>query len=157
MRRTLSIAVLALALASGPAWAKPKPRPAPAAAAPAAPARAPEPPKPRPPTSRELAQALEAQVRARLGAPDVAREEGAGGLWTYRFHSCALLVFFRREGGQPLKVSGFSAGPRRRGQAAPSVDGCMAQALEARDDPAKADDPIQAILDAPSAPPAPQS
>jgi hypothetical protein len=82
----------------------------------------------------------------------VARDEGAGGLWTYRFRSCALIVFFKREGGQPLKVSGFSAGPRRRGQAAPSVDGCMAQSLDAREDPSQADDPIQAILDAPKAP-----
>jgi hypothetical protein len=98
----------------------------------------------------ELFDRFEAQVRARLGAPDVARAEGAGGLWTYRFRGCALMVFFRREGGQVLRVSGFSAGPRRRGQATPTVDGCMAQALDAREDPSQADDPIQAILDAPS-------
>lgn len=153
MRRALSIAVLALAVGAGPAWAKPKPKPAePSILEPAAPARTPDPPKPKPPTQHELTQASEAQVRARLGAPDVARAEGAGGLWTYRFRSCALMVFFRREGGQPLKVSGFSVGPRRRGQTAPSIDGCMAQVLDAREDPSQADDPIQAILDAPSGP-----
>lgn len=151
MRRALPIAVLALLLSPALAAAKPKPKPAePSIIEPVAPARAPEPPKPKPPSSHELAQASEAQVRARLGAPDVARAEGAGGLWTYRFRNCALLVFFKREDGQPLKVSGFSAGPRRRGQAAPSIDGCMAQALEAHDDPAQSDDPIQSILDAPS-------
>jgi hypothetical protein len=156
MKRALPIAILALMLS--PALASAKPKKAPPAAEPSiiepiAPARAPDPPKPRPPSSHELAQASEAQVRARLGAPDVARAEGAGGLWTYRFRSCALLVFFKREEGQPLHVSGFSAGPRRRGQSSPSVDNCMVQALEAHDDPSQSDDPIQSILDAPSAAP----
>ena len=141
--------VLALTLTAA-AHAKPKAKPAePSILVPAGPPPAPPPPPPPPaPTVRELTAANEAQVRARLGAPDVARREGAGAFWTYRFKSCALFVYFRAEDGQPLKVTGAAAGPRRRGQSTPKVEACLAQYRD-RGEVAAADDPIQAILDLP--------
>ena len=42
-----------------------------------------------------LLAADQAEVRARIGAPDVERSEGAGAMWTYRLPECALFVFFR--------------------------------------------------------------
>ncbi len=73
----------------------------------------------------------EDQTRARLGVPDLARSEGAGAMWTYRLNDCALFVFFRAAGGQPLKVSGAAAGQRRRGQPIITLEACIAEALNA--------------------------
>ena len=70
----------------------------------------------------------EAGARARLGAPDIARAEGAGALWTYRLTDCALFVFFKKAEGQPMKVSGAASGPRERGRAPLPVEACIAQA-----------------------------
>lgn len=154
--RTFAICALAGLMLAGAAEARPKPQPQPAAPSilePAAPPPKPvEPAKPPAPTLRELTAASEAQVRARLGAPDVARDEGAGAFWTYRLKSCALFVFFRTEDGHGLRMSGAQAGPRRRGQSAPSVEACLKQFSEPRD-VAAADDPIQAILDQPAGTP----
>ena len=77
-----------------------------------------------------LALLSEAELRARLGQPDIARSEGAGAMWTYRLPDCALFVFFRSTAGQPLKVSGAAAGPRRRGQAPVPVETCIAEASQ---------------------------
>jgi len=154
--RAFAIGALAGLTAAGAAEARPKPQPkaeAPSILQPAGPAPQPaEPPRPKPPSLAELSAASEAQVRARLGAPDVARNEGAGAFWTYRLKSCALFVFFHTEDGHGLRVSGAQAGPRRRGQPAPSVEACLKQFGEPRD-VAAADDPIQAILDAPGGTP----
>ena len=97
------------------------------------PARSPD-PAPSLPLSR-LLSANEAEARARLGSPDLARTEGSGALWTYRLPDCALFVFFKAAEGQPLRVSGAATGPRRRGQAPAAVDACIAQALAARAGP----------------------
>lgn len=67
------------------------------------------------------------QIRAKLGAPDVAHNEGRGAFWTYRLPECALFVFFQDE-GKGLKVSGLSSGPRRRGQAQASTEDCLTAA-----------------------------
>ncbi len=72
----------------------------------------------------------EAAAKARLGAPDVARSEGSGAMWTYRLPSCALFVFFRTSQGRPLHVSGAASGPRMRGRSPPPVNECIAQALD---------------------------
>ena len=74
-----------------------------------------------------LAGSTPDEVKARLGEPAVANEEGKGAFWTYRLEDCALMVFFKDEGAG-LKVSGVSAGPRRRADAAPDVDSCIANA-----------------------------
>lgn len=70
-----------------------------------------------------------ADVRAKLGAPSVEREEGLGALWTYRLPDCALLVFFADRGG--LTVVGAEAGPLVRGGPVPTVDACLAGASPA--------------------------
>ena len=70
-------------------------------------------------------------ARARLGPPDLAQAEGTGAMWTFRQRICALFVFFRSDAGQPLKVSGAAAGQRRRGQQVPTLEACIAEALNA--------------------------
>lgn len=69
------------------------------------------------------------EVRARLGEPALAREEGAGAFWTYRLPDCALFVFFAGQGG--LKVTGAESGPLVRGGPVPTVDACLAGAKPA--------------------------
>jgi hypothetical protein len=80
---------------------------------------------------RSLTNATQAQVRARLGEPDVARTEGAGAFWTYRSADCALFVFFRKD-VKGLRVSGISSGPRRRGDGTIDADACVASAEAAK-------------------------
>ena len=83
-----------------------------------------------------LLAADQAEVRARIGAPDVERSEGAGAMWTYRLPECALFVFFRvpkgAAPGQPPRVTGAASGPRVRGRTPPPVNDCIAQAMSRR-------------------------
>lgn len=76
-----------------------------------------------------LMHATGAQVRARLGDPDVARAEGKGGFWTYRLPHCALFLFFH-EGPKGLRVTGASTGPRKRGEPLLEVRACLASAVQ---------------------------
>jgi hypothetical protein len=76
-----------------------------------------------------LLHATPAEVRARFGDPDVSRSEGKGAFWTYRMPHCALFLFFK-DGAKGLRVSGASTGPRKRGEPAPTVQACLAQAIE---------------------------
>jgi len=96
---------------------------------PPAPGRAPRPAAPRTPPFHGLLAATQQEVTSRLGAPDVARAEGAGAMWTYRLPDCALFVFFRRSGTDGMKVSGAAAGPRTRGRNPPPVNECVTEAL----------------------------
>ena len=86
-----------------------------------------------------LAALSEAQARARLGPPDIARSEGAGAMWTYRLPDCALFLFFRAGAGagQTLHVSGASAGPRSRGQTPLAVEACIAEAQAGKSEAGK--------------------
>lgn len=77
----------------------------------------------------KLFAASPAQVRARFGDPDVSRSEGKGAFWTYRMPHCALFLFFQ-DGPKGLRVSGASTGPRKRGEPTPTVEACLAQAIE---------------------------
>ena len=77
----------------------------------------------------KLFAATPAQVRARFGDPDVSRSEGKGAFWTYRMPNCALFLFFQ-DGAKGLRVSGASTGPRKRGEPTPTVEACLAQAIE---------------------------
>ena len=117
-------------LAAGAATAKDKPPKGPPPAAPPAhparPAAAAPPPQP----LQLLLNATEAEARTRLGPPDLSRDEGAGALWTYRLPDCALLVFFRGPEAGPLRVFGANASPRRRGEDAPTVNACIAAAMD---------------------------
>jgi hypothetical protein len=120
--------IAALALTAGEASARPKkkktPEPAPATAPLTVPA---PPPPPAIPSLASLVSASEDQVKAKLGVPDIARREGASAMWTYAWPDCALLVYFKSPDGRTLRVSGASAGPRKRGQPVLSVDACIAQ------------------------------
>ena len=86
----------------------------------------------RTPQFHGLLAASETEVKTRLGAPDLARAEGSGAMWTYRLPDCALFVFFRRPAGEPLKVSGAASGPRMRGRNPPPVNECLSQGFERR-------------------------
>ena len=79
-----------------------------------------------PVTLQALLERPEADVRARLGEPDIARREDGGAMWTYRLPACALYVYFRTAVREGLRVVGAATGPRRRGEAAPGVDACLA-------------------------------
>jgi len=79
------------------------------------------------PTVERLLGRGEAEIRERLGEPEIARAEEVGAMWTYRRPTCALHVFFRREGERgALRVSGVSSGPLKPGAAAPDVNACLA-------------------------------
>ena len=85
--------------------------------------------RPTPEPLGKLFAATPAQVRARFGDPDVSRSEGKGAFWTYRMPNCALFLFFQ-DGPKGLRVSGASTGPRKRGEPTPTVEACLAQAIE---------------------------
>jgi hypothetical protein len=72
----------------------------------------------------------EADVRARLGTPEIARREAGGAMWTYREETCALFVFFKAQGREGMRVSGAAAGPRKRGQPTLDTDACIAVAAK---------------------------
>lgn len=84
---------------------------------------------PPPPTAASFIGSDEAAVRARLGEPTLARAEGAGAMWTYVTEACALHMFFRLDRDGRMKVNAAGAGPRRRADATPDVDACVAGAL----------------------------
>lgn len=83
------------------------------------------------PTVPLLIGAGEAEARIRLGAPDIARREARGAVWTYTRPGCALFLYLRLDAGA-LRVVGAGVGPRRRGEAAPAVDACLAEVAIAR-------------------------
>jgi hypothetical protein len=118
--------VAALAMTAAAAEARPKKKPAPAPPPPPPVVAAPA-PAPAAPTLATLMSASDEEVKARLGVPDIAREEGVSAMWTYAWPDCALMVFFKSPDGRNLRVSGATAGPRRRNQAPPTVDGCLAR------------------------------
>ena len=63
-----------------------------------------------------------------LGAPDVARQDGAGAALTYRYEQCALLLLFTTDGRNALRLAEAYPGPRRTGAPAPSLQQCAAEA-----------------------------
>jgi hypothetical protein len=70
----------------------------------------------------------ETRLKAALGQPALARNEGQGAMWTYRLRTCALHVFLSRDGAGALRVKGAASGPLVRGGATPGVDACVAEA-----------------------------
>jgi hypothetical protein len=152
LRATLILTLAgALALGAGASVAKPKkPKTPPAtAAAPAsaAPSKPVEPPKPVVPTLASLIATSDADVKVKLGVPDITHREEKSAMWTYAWPDCALMVFFKSEDGRVFRVSGAAAGPRRRAQQPPTVDACLA---ENHDKPPKQDEgAIDALLAAP--------
>lgn len=70
----------------------------------------------------------EVRLKAALGQPSLARNEGQGSLWTYRLRTCALHVFLARDTAGALRVKGAASGPLVRGAPTPAVDACIAEA-----------------------------
>lgn len=73
-----------------------------------------------------LIGADETAVAARLGEPLAARREGLGAMWTYRFRTCLLYVFFRAEDGvmrvTAVETASLAGGPP------PALEACLAEA-----------------------------
>ncbi len=68
-----------------------------------------------------------ADIERALGAPDVARQDGAGAALTYRLDTCALLLLFAADQRNALRLA--EAHPSARtGGAAPSVEQCATEA-----------------------------
>lgn len=88
---------------------------------------------PRPaPTLASIVGLSDSEAKARLGAADLERTEGAGALWTYRLKDCALLVFLRKGPGQAFRVTGADSSLRRRGDPPLPVGACIQQAMDRR-------------------------
>lgn len=72
------------------------------------------------------------EVERVLGAPDIARQEGAGAALTYRYEQCALLLLFTADGHNEMRLAQSHPGPRSSGAAAPSLEQCAAEASARR-------------------------
>jgi hypothetical protein len=83
-------------------------------------------------TAATLTGRSDTELKAALGMPDLERNEGAGALWTYRLPACSLMVFLKRDGAEPLKVTGAQASPLQRGGPVPDVDACLRSASSGR-------------------------
>jgi len=68
------------------------------------------------------------EVERRLGHADIARRDGAGAILTYRLEGCALALLFTADARNVLRLSEVQPGPRRAGEAAPSLEACAAAA-----------------------------
>ncbi len=64
-----------------------------------------------------------AEARALFGPPDVDRRDGAGALLVWTFPNCALILGFAND-----RLRTVEPGPRRTGQAAPTLQTCIAEA-----------------------------
>lgn len=67
-------------------------------------------------------------VVAAMGQPDLRRQDGAGAALTYRYDDCALLLLFAADGANAMRLAEAHPGPKRSGEAAPSLDQCAASA-----------------------------
>ena len=78
-------------------------------------------------TAASLTGLTDDAAKEKLGAPDIARREAGGALWTYRKADCVLLVYLADK-GQGLKVTGVSAAAKKAGDPAPKAETCLAAA-----------------------------
>jgi hypothetical protein len=69
-----------------------------------------------------------AEIERALGAPDIARNDGAGAMLTYRGQSCALFLVFTSDQRNAMRLREAHAEPRRAGQTQPNLDQCAAEA-----------------------------
>ncbi len=74
----------------------------------------------------------QAEVERVFGRPDIARQDGAGAALTYRFDHCALLLLFRADARNAMRLNEAHASARRGGEAAPTLDQCAAEAAGRR-------------------------
>ncbi len=69
-----------------------------------------------------------AEIEQVLGPADIARQDGAGAVLTYRFEHCALLLLFASDARNALRLAEAHASARRGGEAMPSLDQCAGEA-----------------------------
>jgi hypothetical protein len=67
-------------------------------------------------------------IERTLGPPDIARRDGVGAALTYRLQTCALLLLFAADANNTMRLREAYAGPRRAGEAAPTLDQCAEEA-----------------------------
>ncbi len=75
--------------------------------------------------------ASQRDVERVLGAPDIARQEGAGAAWTYRLENCALLMLFAADTRNEMRLTEVHPSARNGGTA-PSLDQCATEASARR-------------------------
>lgn len=68
-----------------------------------------------------------ADLDALLGAPDLARSEGAGEFRRYRLAECALLVILYPDEKGVKRAANIDAGALKSGEAKPDIDRCLAR------------------------------
>src|SRR5262245_28082755 len=69
----------------------------------------------------------QSDVERVLGAADITRRDGAGAALTYRLPNCALLLLFSADGRNTMRLTQANPGPRRAGEATPSLQQCAAE------------------------------
>src|SRR5690606_28296277 len=69
-----------------------------------------------------------AELERALGAPDIARQDGAGAALTYRLDTCALLLVLTTDARNELRLADAHASPRVPGEAQPTLETCAAEA-----------------------------
>jgi hypothetical protein len=67
------------------------------------------------------------EIERALGAPAIARQDGAGAALTYRFENCALLLLFAPDQRNAMRLTEAHASARRADAAAPSLEQCAAE------------------------------
>lgn len=88
--------------------------------------------------SQLLASAGRANAAARndiereFGAPDIARQDGAGMALTYRLPNCALLLVFAADDRNVMRLAQAHPSARRAGEATPSIEQCASEAAARR-------------------------
>lgn len=70
----------------------------------------------------------QAEIERLLGAPDIARQDGAGAALTYRYQQCALLLLFTADARNAMRLAQAHPGPRVTGAAEPNLAQCAAEA-----------------------------
>jgi len=73
-----------------------------------------------------------ADIERAFGGADIARQDGAGAALTYRLDTCALLLLFRADVRNTLRLSEAHVSARQPSNAAPSLDQCAAEASARR-------------------------
>jgi hypothetical protein len=70
----------------------------------------------------------QAEIERVFGPADIARQDGAGAALTYRFQTCGLLLLFRADARNDMRLAEAHPSPRSGGGAAPSLEQCAAEA-----------------------------
>jgi len=70
----------------------------------------------------------QSEIERALGAADITRRDGAGAALTYRLPNCALLLLFAADSRNTMRLTQANPGPRRAGEATPSLQQCAAEA-----------------------------